>query len=77
MPLTWRPVNVADKEAYCMALQEFRDVFLTSLGPLGHFKLFVPSADGAPPICTSTSDRILASLQGLLIYVLGLTLIKI
>ena len=65
MHQTWRTVNAVDREVYCRALEEFRDVFYTSIGPKGKFILFVPSGEGAPAICTSTSDRILASLQGL------------
>ena len=65
MPQTWRPLVQYDKDNYCRELVEFRDVFYTSLGPNGHFKLFVSSADGAPTKCTSNSDRILASFKGM------------
>ena len=68
MPQTWRPVIQHDKDNYCRGLEEFRDVFYTSLGPKGHFKLFVSSADGAPTKCTSNSSRIIASIQGLFVF---------
>ena len=65
MPQTWRPVIDGDTENYCRALIEFRDIFYTALGPHGSLKLFVPSAEGAPTKCTSTSERILSSLKGM------------
>ena len=64
MPQTWKPLNNEDEDEQRKALAELRDMFYTSIGPHGHFKMFVASADGAPPRCTSTSNRILSSLKG-------------
>ena len=64
MPQTWKPLNNQDEDEQCKALAELHDVFYTSIGPHGHYKMFVPSAYGASPRCTSTSNRILSSLKG-------------
>ena len=64
MTQTWQPVIQNDIDSYLRKLLEFRDTFYTSIGPKSNYKIFVPSADGAPNKCTSTSTRIVSSLKG-------------
>ena len=61
----WRPVIQSDYDDYVRELSEFRDTFYSSIGPCSNCKIFVPSADGAPAKCTSTSSRIVSSLKGM------------
>ena len=64
MSQTWRPVIQSDLDDYMRKLLQFRDLFYSSFGPKSNYKIFVPSADGAPNKCTSTSTRIVSSLKG-------------
>ena len=64
MSQTWQPVIQSDLDGYLRKLLDFRDIFYTSIGPKSNYKIFVPSADGAPNKCTSTSTRIVSSLKG-------------
>ena len=64
MSQTWRPVIQSDLDDYMRKLLQFRDLFYSSIGPKSNYKIFVPSADGAPNKCTSTSTRIVSSLKG-------------
>ena len=64
MSQTWQPVIQNDLDGHLRKLLEFRDIFYSSIGPKNNYKIFVPSADGAPNKCTSTSKRIVSSLKG-------------
>ena len=64
----WRPVIQSDYDDYVRKVLEFRDTFYSSIGPKSNYKIFVPSAEGAPAKCTSSSSRIVSSLKGMYVY---------